>query len=390
MKRRGMRQERMDIGGVRFETVTLRNSQLRAKDEFDYRKICQNQLRFLKCSIKKTEKAEEKISAEEVTFVYDVFGKKPWHFLRLEKRRLQLGALIDVSALEEMAKQYSFSLNPQELYYDIQARGYLRVRDVYGEEEEYDSAQFLLQYKALIGCTLSRKYKFEDYYNGGSDLFQEDKFLRKMMDCQSVEETLQVLYQEYEDYETEHRRKYAEVLKKGVRNQKIAIGALSILAGAALSLCGYLGIWERPYEKAVIAANEAYLQSDYMSTVEALAPVKVERMNGFQKYILAVSSVRCENFNEANQQNILNSITLNGNEKVMEYWIYINRLNTDMAEDIAMQLSSNQLLYYAYLKERIVVENDTTMSGEEKKTRLSEIESKLKPLTDEYKSLIGE
>ena len=118
--------------------------------------------------------------------------------------------------------------------------------------------------------------------------------------------------------------------------------------------------------------------------------VEIARMDVPQKYILAVSCVKCESFNAENQKNILNTIALNGDEKVMEYWIHINRLETQEAADIAMQLSSDQLLYYAYLKEKTVVENDRTLSGEEKEARLSELESKLQPLKDEYSSLTEE
>ena len=132
------------------------------------------------------------------------------------------------------------------------------------------------------------------------------------------------------------------------------------------------------------------MQSDYDGTVEAMQNVEVERMNVSQKYILAYSCVRCESFSDDNMRNILNTISLNGDEKVMEYWIYINRLDTEKAVDIAMQESSNQLLFYAYLKEKAVIENDTSLSGKEKNERLSDIESKLKPLEEEFLTLTGE
>lgn len=55
-----------------------------------------------------------------------------------------------------------------------------------------------------------------------------------------------------------------------------------------------------------------------------------------------------------------------------------------------MQQSSNQLLFYAWLKEKAVVENDAALSGAEKNERLSAIESKLKPLEEEFSALTEE
>lgn len=361
---------------------TIRKSQLTASNEFELKKLTRQQEGFLNCSME-----EEK---ESLVMTYEIRNLLPWNEIRHEKKELLLSVLIDVGKLEQRAEMYHFTLAPENLYYDIQGRIYVKTRDVYSSDGGYSQEEFLREYKSLIGCTLLKKYKFEDYDNGGLDLLTEDKFLNGILECTDVEQILDKLHEEYFRCRKIHRERFVEVSKAKNRGSKVALGITGVLAVACATLLGWQLIWVRPYEEAVIAANEAYLQSDYSGTVEAMTNVEVERMNVYQKYILAYSCVRCESFSDDSMKNILNTISLNGDEKIMEYWININRLDTEAAADIAMQVSSDQLLYYAYLKEKAVIENDSSLTGQEKNERLSEIETKLEPLEEEFSTLTEE
>lgn len=360
----------------------VRKSRLTAADEYDYRKLCRQYPGLLDCTLEETR--------EELTFTYDIHEVKEWQNLRSERREMKLAALLDVGRLAQTAGQYRISLAPENLYYDIHGRAAVRERDVYGAEQEFDEAEFVKQYQALIGCTLTPKYQFADYYDGGMDLLKEDGLLGEIAACEHTEEIAEKLREEYARYQKMHREKYVEVGKSRYRGQRRALVLVGLIAACALAACGYLGVWERPYHQAVIAEQEAYLRSDYEAVVDSMQRVDISRMNVSQKYILATACVKCESFSTENQNNILNTISLTGDTKVMDYWIHINRLETAEAADIAMQISSDQLLYYAYLKEKTVVENDSTLTGEEKSTRLSELESKLGPLKEEYSSMTEE
>lgn len=360
----------------------VRKSRMNAADEYDYRKLCRQYPSLLDCTLKETR--------EELKFTYDTHEVEEWEKLRGERREMKLAALLDVARLKQTAQQYRISLVPENLYYDIHGRVAVRERDVYGAEQKFDEAEFVKQYQALIGCTLTTKYKFEDYYDGGMDLLKEEALLGEIAACEHTEEIAGKLREEYVRYQKLHREKYTEVGKSRYRGQKRALILVGLIALLALLACGYLGVWERPYQQAVIAEHEAYLRSDYEAVVDAMQRVDISRMNVSQKYILATACVKCESFSAENQKNILNTISLTGDTKVMEYWIHINRLETTEAADIAMQISSDQLLYYAYLKEKTVVENDSTLTGEEKSARLSELESKLEPLKEEYSSMTEE
>lgn len=261
----------------------IRKSQITASNEFEFRKLIRQQEEFLNCSME-----EEK---ESLVITYEIRNLLPWTGIWHEKKELLLSVLIDVGKLEQRAKMYHFTLAPGNLYYDIQGRTYVKTRDIYSADGKYSQEEFLREYKSLIGCTLLKKYKFEDYDNGGLDLLTEDKFLNGILECTDVEQILDKLHEEYFRCRRLHRERFVEVSKVKNRGNKVALGITGVLAVACVALLGWQLIWVRPYEEAVIAANEAYLQSDYSGTVEAMRNVEVERMNVYQKYILAYSCV---------------------------------------------------------------------------------------------------
>ena len=125
---------------------TIRKSQLAASNEFEYKKLIRHQEGFLNCSME-----EEK---ENLVMTYELRNLSPWIHIRREKKELIFSALIDAGKLEQRAKLYRFTLAPDNLYYDIQGRTYVKTRDVYAKGEEYSQEAFLQEYKSLIGCTL--------------------------------------------------------------------------------------------------------------------------------------------------------------------------------------------------------------------------------------------
>ena len=82
----------------------------------------------------------------------------------------------------------------------------------------------------------------------------------------------------------------------------------------------------------------------------------------------------------------MTEVTLDGDEKIKEYWIYIGRLDVQKAEDIAMVKSNDELLLYAYLKEKTLLETNTDISGEEKAARLETLDRKIESLVKEYET----
>ena len=99
--------------------------------------------------------------------------------LREEKRIDRIRTLIEILSLEEDFAKYWFNLNPENLMYDRNFRVVAVEKELYqnGEREE---DEFLTQYKAVIGYAMQKKYTYEDYYEGGRDLYHKNSFLHKI------------------------------------------------------------------------------------------------------------------------------------------------------------------------------------------------------------------
>ena len=148
-------------------------------------------------------------------------------------------------------------------------------------------------------------------------------------------------------------------------------------------LC-YLGFFFIPYQKSIIAANEAYIQKDYVACIDSMKEINVENMNINTKYILAFSYAKSESLEKDEIEMLTSKLSINSNEKELEYWIYLGRLEMEKAESLAQSLSDDKLLIYAYLKELNQLQNDTSMEGAEKQSRITKLEEDIQSLGDKY------
>jgi uncharacterized membrane protein YukC len=134
----------------------------------------------------------------------------------------------------------------------------------------------------------------------------------------------------------------------------------------------------------VIAADDAYIEQDYVGCIDAMLEIEVTDMQIHQKYILANSYIRSENLTQEQKKNILETISLNEASVRLDYWIYLGRGDIDEAVDIAMQQSDDELLLYAYMKKKAAIESNSELTGEEKSQQLTDISSKMQPLMEQY------
>ncbi len=352
-----------------------RLSELNAKDEYDYYRISKGNGIFLPCKFE--------FENEMAVIAYNIEGKEEFTKILKEDRLTKLKALIDIGNFKEYWKRYVFPITPENLYYDMYGKVFVMFRDIRDLEDYYGDKCFLEQYKALIGCTLSEKYSYEDYFQGGLDLLKKDKFLNKIAEAESWEEVTAVLIREEERVRLYNREKRIEVNRSSYRFKKVMTILSFILIGVLGIFSGYYLLWIKPYDEGVIKAQNAYLDMDYTGVIEHLQPISPKRMDNYQKYILATSYVKSESLTDEQKTNILTSVEINRNEKILDYWISIGRLDVKNAENIAQQISDDQLLLYAYLKEKYVLEADVEISGEEKTTQLKTLDDKIKSLAGE-------
>ena len=162
----------------------------------------------------------------------------------------------------------------------------------------------------------------------------------------------------------------------------------AVFAAAAALVCGgyagYLSLKTVPEQRHLLTASQAFIQKDYRTCVETLREMEPEEMDINTLYILAYAYANMESFRQDEIRTIIENISVSSNRKILEYWIRIGRLETKKAEEIALSLSDDKLLIYAYMKEADDLENNTEIEWTEKKNRLDELESQIEKLGDKY------
>lgn len=356
----------------------VKKSALNAEGKFDYKKLEFKRAGLADCIIK-----EEK---EELIFTFDLNDLKPFQEIRKEKKYKKLLVLLDAAGLVNLYKDYFFRLSDDNLYYDRNGRVTVLRRDVYERGTAADEQQFITCYKALIGYTLQKRYKYEDYLDGGMNLMKKDKFLAKIMPLETLEEIVDFLGQEYQEEDIAFREKRMEVERSWYRiNRWYLFISLLLIVGASAYIM-YASFVQRPRTDAMLGADNAFMESNYVGVIDSLKNVDMQYLDKYKKYMLSVAYVKSENLTSEQKENILASISINGDEKLKEYWIYLGRLNTDEAENIALQRSDDQLLLYCYLTKRSLLEKNTELSGAEKTALLNDMESKIEELAGKYET----
>lgn len=353
-----------------------KKSAFSAKTPYEYRKLS-----FPKPYLISMSMEEEK---EELVLTYETENLTCMAELKQEDMLTILAVLMNIEEMQQGLQEYSYSMEPNNLYYDINRKVRAKIRDIYPSGRGFDKDEFLDDYKALVGFALQKRYSYEDFKKGGKRLLTKHPFLSKIKGAVTPEEIRQLLYEEYNRIETERKEKKLLIGRKTYRTMQTGLVILILLFCGMTGYLGYNLIKEQPYKNAVIAADDAYIAADYVGCIDAMREVAVADMERTQKYILATSYVRSENLSQEQKTNILETLSLNETPVRLEYWIYLGRGDTEQAEDIAMQQSDDQLLLYAYMKEKSAIETDSSISGAEKTQQLEEISSKMEPLMEQF------
>ncbi len=357
-------------------TERMKKSVYIAKSSYEYKKLVFPRPYLLDMSLE-----EDK---EELQLSYDLERKQSVSQVREEDTLTVLKVLMNIKELQQGLQEYNFSLNPQNLYYDLNTKVYAKVRDVYPAGDGFDEQRFLEDYRALIGFALQKKYSYEDFRQGGKRLLEKDVLQNKIYHTQNASEIYDVLFEEYERIKDEQEQNKVLIKKKLYQKMKAAIIILGVLTAVSFAGAGYWMLSLNPYQKAILAADNAYIEGDYVKCIDFMKKIDVTSMESHQKYILATAYVKSENLTQEQKNNILETISLKAAPERLEYWIYLGRNQTEEAINVAMQQSDNQLLLYAYMKEKSLTEADTSLSGDEKAKKLEEISSKMEPLIEQY------
>lgn len=356
--------------------INKKKSELNAKSKFDYEKLVHYSQNFLPCSYKEEE--------EEVTFYYECDGYICSNNLKREEKENQFQFLINFFRLYDVYTEYKIMFHPDNIFYDENYIPCIKERDLYGEGEKPDEESFLFLYKTFVGAVLGREYGVMQLQESGLEILRKELQLKPFIEAKTREELVELLRKEKNRYCENQKNNTVRITKKESRIKSVISIAGSLLLIICVAVLCYLGFFFIPYQKSIIAANEAYIQKDYVACIDSMKEINVENMNINTKYILAFSYAKSESLEKDEIEMLTSKLSINSNEKELEYWIYLGRLEMEKAESLAQSLSDDKLLIYAYLKELNQLQNDTSMEGAEKQSRITKLEEDIQSLGDKY------
>lgn len=354
----------------------IKKSTLGAKEHFDYEKLVYAMPCFLPCTY------EEEL--EEVIFTYDITGMKPASELEQEEKEAQYQFLINFHIMEPLLETYKISLTEENLYYDENFLPFIKHRDLYNKGEGKEDGTFLAIYKTFIGGILSKKYDVKTLQESGLELLKQEAAFKEFYEATTIGELADALRRRKNEYQQRIRSTTVRVKKSSHQVKTIVSITASVLFIAAAAYLGYVSVKVMPFKEKVIKAYQGYTANDYVECIDSMKEIQPAHMDTSTKYILAVAYAKSESLKKDEIEDIIEKLSLNSNEKELEYWIRLGRLEAQEAQNLAKALSDDKLLIYAYMKELNYLESSTAIEGEEKESRISQLEQSIKSLGEKY------
>lgn len=357
-------------------SIERKKSELRASGNYDLERLRLDTEYFLKMEYEEKE--------ESILFAYDRHGLESFKNIRQEEPVTILNILLLASGLERLYDDYTFSIQPANLWYNSAGKIRVMERDLPQEEQQNNFAN---AYKALIGCALTGKYTFRDYLEGGSDLYGKSDWTKGLAEIEATAEIVSYLENKKKNYLSVQKKETVRVSRKKHGFLRIASVIFLVFALVTGVYAGIQYFYTIPYLNAVSSADRAYIANDLNGVIKAMEKIEPERMEKTQKYTLALAYLSSESMTDKQKQMISGKINLQSDDRYLEYWIAIGRLKVEDAENLAMSLSDDELLLYAYLTDKEQTENDSKITGEEKKERIDSLNSQIESL---YKKISPE
>lgn len=355
----------------------IKKIDMNAKNLYEFTKLESARFYFVPCTIEET--------SDEIKAVFDIRGMRPFHEARKMRKSERYGFILQVLDAIAENPDYYFSLSPDNLFLDSQDRVRILNRDAAnGSEEESDDKQ--MDIKAFAGYLLQKRYTYDNLREGGLKLLSKQKGTKSISEIESVAQAKERFQKAYIEEKEKDNREFISVRKKGYyRSKWIMRIALAGCAAMALFLI-YQNYWIIKPQSSSLKAERAYLENDFIGVTDALAEIPVDKIEKHEKFVLATVYIRGQSvdvFNMETKERLLSRLTYQGDESLLDYWIYLGRLDVDQALDTAMRMSDNQLILYAYLQKLEIVSSDTSLTGEMKAQQMASLKEKIKSLAEQ-------
>lgn len=196
------------------------------------------------------------IEEDYVIFEYDEDNLKNASDIQKNSLLDRLRFCYNCGCLEGLSKKYDFSMELKNLWIDINLMPYVL------EKDKVKDSKFLAKYKALIGTVLNPKYSFQDYYNGGIDLFKKDENLNAIADIYEVEEIREILLHKFLNLDKKIQHQYKKVKKVKYKSFIILLPIFISLTCISITFLGIYLIDKKPQLTSTLKATNEYIKGN--------------------------------------------------------------------------------------------------------------------------------
>lgn len=306
------------------------------------------------------------------------------HWLTSEKIQLLLNLLPLQAFIQTDLRTF---IHPKNIYLDYNGLPKMIYRGIKGKMpmSEVDESALFYQFKCLAGMLMT-KYSFEDLYDGLlEESRQQSLFMNDLLNLSDFSEMKAFLMEALERAENEEQQKMVRVPRKRFQLFKHLSIWLGVLVAILAIPLGYLLFKQLPVQKACLEADTAFITNEYSKTISSLEKVKLSDLPKTQKYELAYSYVHNEGFDQQQQRNIMKNITLQSDNRYLNFWIQEGRGDLEEAVMTAKSLEDSDLISYALLQQMDAVKADKKMKPAKKEEKLQKLQEEYKQVQDEKK-----
>lgn len=254
----------------------------------------------------------------------------------------------------------------------------LEPRILFRDMGSNDSYYLLYNYKVIIAFLLTKEQDISNIYNLGDVFLNKNKITKGLIKCNSIGECMELLQYQLSSLIEENNQKRLVDIDKLKYNRFIFI--LMVIFVFCSSFILFLENKEINVLNNKNNMQSSFINKNYVETITYSKNLKFNNLSKEDKYIISLSAIETANFSNEQKANAMSNVSVNGDEKILNYWTYIAWGDYDQAYNVAMQLDGVVYQGYALYQKKISIENETSLPADEKNEKIKTIEQQLKEI----------
>lgn len=330
---------------------------------------------------------------DQVVLELSVENKQTFTEIQKLPRLSKLRAALNVADLRFLLDYpLTFFISPENIVFDRNVLPKLAYRGWKGKmgPKNFDEMHLFRQYKAFLLTLFDENHSFHGLYNGEIELKATNEFSETVKQSEDFEKLVSYVESLYQAELKNQNERMRVVPKRQFTLFKYGSIWVSVLSAVLLISVGYLLLFRLPFQQQLLEADRAFFQRDYAEVLDQLSDINTENLPRSQKYISAYSVVQGASLNDDQRQVIFNTLSLNADERYLDYWVEIGRGEFTEALDAARSLEDADLILYGLAMRIEQVRSDNSLSGQEQEDLLNQLQEEYQRYEDGRQELLQE